>query len=374
MASWIGEREIEDLAIGAAILGSGGGGDPYLGKLMAQKAIKKYGKVKLLSPHELPDDALIIPSGMMGAPSVGVEKVPVGNEVYMSFKGLEEYLGKKAYAIMPLESGGMNSTIPFAVAAQAAIPIVDADGMGRAFPEIQMITFHVYGLKGSPMVMHSFQGDYCLIKTTDNYRLERISRAVAVQMGGDAYVAAYSMTGKDVKEMAVPNTISFGIRLGQAVSEALERKENPLDALINVTGQSSYGRAIVLFKGKIIDVEKQIGSGFIRGHVSVEGFEEYKGKLLNVYFQNENKIAIVDGQVVASVPDLITLLEKETANPITTEALKYGYRIVALGIPTPELMRTEEALKVWGPRCFGYDINYVPLEELHREYYLRHMF
>lgn len=374
MAYWIGEQEIEDLSIGAAILGTGGGGNPYLGKLMAQKAVRNYGKVRLLSPHEVPDNAFVIPSGMWGAPTVILERIPVGDEAYKSFKCLEEASGREAFATMPLECGGINSTVPFLVAAQAGLPVVDADGMGRAFPEAQMVTFHVYGLNCSPMVMHSVRGDYCFIKTTDNCRLEMISRAVTVKMGGDAHVAAYSLTGRDIKEMAIPNTVSFAIRLGQAVRAALNKKENPVEAIVNVTGQSSYGRAIVLFKGMIVDVEKQMSSGFVRGQVTLEGMEEHRGSLMTVQFQNENLIAAVDGQVVASVPDLITLLDKETARPITTEALKYGYRIIALGIPTPELMRTEEALKVWSPRCFGYDMDYIPLEELHRNYYLKHIY
>ena len=39
------EESIEKIAIGAAVLGTGGGGDPYVGKLLAKQAIKKYGPV-----------------------------------------------------------------------------------------------------------------------------------------------------------------------------------------------------------------------------------------------------------------------------------------------------------------------------------------
>ena len=54
---------------------------------------------------------------------------------------------------MPIEIGGINSTIPLVVGALLNIPVVDADGMGRAFPELQMETFGVYGVSGTPMVI-----------------------------------------------------------------------------------------------------------------------------------------------------------------------------------------------------------------------------
>ena len=47
----IGIPEIEDIALGAALLGAGGGGDPYVGKLVAIGAVQEYGPVTLLDPE-----------------------------------------------------------------------------------------------------------------------------------------------------------------------------------------------------------------------------------------------------------------------------------------------------------------------------------
>ena len=69
-------QDVEDLAMGAAVLGTGGGGDPYIGMLMAVHAIEEFGPVELLSLDEIGDDDLIVPSAVMGAPTVGVEKLP----------------------------------------------------------------------------------------------------------------------------------------------------------------------------------------------------------------------------------------------------------------------------------------------------------
>ena len=77
----IGIHEIEDIALGAALLGAGGGGDPYVGKLVAIGAIQECGPVTLLDPEEVPDDALVVPIAMMGAPTVLVEKPLAGMSI-----------------------------------------------------------------------------------------------------------------------------------------------------------------------------------------------------------------------------------------------------------------------------------------------------
>jgi hypothetical protein len=140
--SWeLGVEHLRDLARGAAILGTGGGGDPLIGRLLVEQAIREHGPVTVLDPDELDDDAFVIPTAQMGAPTVIVEKIPRGSEPVGALRALERHLGRTADATMPIECGGINSMIPLLVAARTGLPVVDADGMGRAFPELQMETF-----------------------------------------------------------------------------------------------------------------------------------------------------------------------------------------------------------------------------------------
>ena len=81
--------DLNDLAVGATVLGTGGGGDPYIGRLMAAEAIRQYGPVMLIDPEELDPDALVLPVGMMGAPTVMVEKLPGGVELSRATEALE---------------------------------------------------------------------------------------------------------------------------------------------------------------------------------------------------------------------------------------------------------------------------------------------
>lgn len=362
-------QDLAYLAIGAAILGTGGGGDPFIGTLMARQAIEEEGPVTLLEPAELDDDALVIPTAMMGAPTVMLEKIPEGMEVVRALRAEERRLGRKADATCPIESGGANSQIPFVAAARLRLPVVDGDGMGRAFPELQMETFHIYGVAGSPAVLADERGALVTIEARDDFQLEWLARGVTIRMGGHAMLVDYPMSGADFKRTAVPGTISMGMAIGRAVATARSIGKHPIRAVCDATRDTVYGAGIPLFEGKLVDVERRMREGFAVGRAVLQGLGASQGKQLVVEFQNENLVAIEDGRVVASVPDLITVLDSETATAITTERLRYGQRATVIGIPTPETMRSPEALRVWGPEAFGYAIPFVPLERRFADYY-----
>lgn len=353
----IGKDEIEKIAIGAAILGTGGGGDPFIGKLMALQAVEKHGPIKLLSPEELNDDDFIVPSAMMGAPTVMVEKVPSGKESIQAFQILGNYFEKEITATMPIEAGGVNSLIPFALAATLGIPVVDADGMGRAFPELQMVTFYLDGINASPMVLADEKGNTTLVKAIDGMWTEKIARPITMVSGGSIMNAIYPMTGRQVKDSAIHHSLTLEEKLGDIILNS----KHPIEDL------KQELHAIELFNGKLIDVSRHTDGGFVRGKVVFEGINDYAGSRSELEFQNENLICLVDGQPKCITPDLISVLDAETGMPITTEGLKFGMRCIVIGMPADNKWRTEAGIKAVGPRYFGYDMDFVPLEELNKE-------
>lgn len=83
--------------------------------------------------------------------------------------------------------------------------------------------------------------------------------------------------------------------------------------------------------------------------------------MASIDLQNEFLICRVDGEVVAIVPDLITLVDSERGEPITTEVVRYGLRVAVVGIPAPVQLTTEQAMQYVGPHAFGYDLPFTPL-------------
>ena len=79
-------------------------------------------------------------------------------------------------------------------------------------------------------------------------------------------------------------------------------------------------------------------------------------------FQNENIAALQDGVFVATVPDLICILDSETAEPVTNETLRYGQRVKVVAMSVPPIMRTPAALAAFGPAAFGLATPYQPFD------------
>lgn len=353
------KQAIENIALGAALLGAGGGGDPQIGKLITLGAMETSKRgITLLDPQEIPDDALIVPIAMMGAPTVTLEKAINGREFQVLFDEIKALHGKEIYAFMPIEAGGLNSLFPMAAAAKLGIPVVDADGMGRAFPELQMVTFTIGGVNSSPMIATDEKGNVTILKTITNKWSEELARSVTMASGGMISVSLYAMDGATLKKYGVKNIVTRSENLGKAIatvkdSATLTPEENFL----------KFSEGYKLFKGKIVDVLRETNGAFNLGKVMLEGIGEFKGETGTVEFQNENTLATVNGQVVASVPDLICLVDTETFLPVPTDAVKYGKRVLVVGLKCFDLWRTPAGLDLVGPHYFGYDFDYVPLEE-----------
>lgn len=351
-------QAIEDIAVGAALLGTGGGGDPYVGKLMALQAVEEYGPVKLIDVEDVPEDALVVPTAMMGAPTVLVEKIPSGKEILNSLHMLTEHLGKEVFATLPIEAGGVNSMIPIAVAAIMGLPMVDADGMGRAFPELQMVTFHLHDIRATPMVVSDEKGNALLIDTINNNWTERLARAATVQMGGSVMDAIYPMTGAELRVGSIPGIVTFSEEIGRTLREAKHSGQDPIAAV------TAAANATEIFRGKVADIERRTDGGFVRGTATIAGLDDNAGETMTLNFQNENLLARTEERVLAITPDLIVCLDAETGYPITTEGLRYGARVIVIGMPCHPQWRSRKGIETVGPRYFGYDLDYVPIEEL----------
>jgi DUF917 family protein len=273
---------------------------------------------------------------------------------------MENYLGRKIDAVMPIEAGGLNGIIPFSIAAQKRIPIVDADGMGRAFPRLEMTTFTLHDIPASPITQADEKGNRNVYHTIDNVWGETLLGATTIQMGGSCAVGCYPMSGLQVKKAAVHGIVSYAQLLGESILNAKEKNKNPLDALIE------NASAIQLFTGKISDISIKIDGRWNKGVCEIIGLDENQNSKMELDFQNEFLLAKKDGQPVAITPDLIVLVDAENAQPITAETIQYGTRVVVLGMRADAQWRTLKGIALGGPEKFGYKESYTPIEELNK--------
>ena len=353
----VGERELEEIAIGAAILGTGGGGDPYVGALLAREAIRKYGPVEIVPPNELKDDDFVVPIAIVGAPTILLEKPPRGEEFARCFLAHERFVGRKATHTVSAEIGGMNSVTPLILAAQLRIPVVDADAIGRAYPEIHLTIPSLMGVSSTPSAICDEKGNTVFVETINDYWTEQFDRATAVVMGSVCAASLYAMSGAEVKRTMVHGTLTLAWKVGHAVLETKAAHGDVIEAIKREIGGHH------LFQGRVVDFDRRVTSGWVKATAKLDGLGPDKGVSGLINTQNEHLVVRRDGEVICSVPDLIVVLDTETGMPITTEMLRYGDRITVIGSPPDPRWRTPAGIERGGPRHFGYDFDYIPVEE-----------
>jgi DUF917 family protein len=341
------------VARGCAVLGAGGGGDTDIPLLMALRAVEEHGPVTLIRLGELPDAGLVMPCGSIGSPAVATERLWSGDEGFVLRDAVEAMRGHRVCALMCFEVGGANGLLPVTWAARLGLPLADADGRGRAFPELQQQAMHLAGIPASPVVLTDGRGNTLVLRPADDGWAEGLARGAAGTLGGVCAGALYLMTGKEARAAAIEGSISRAFQLGDASGAPGQAERR------SVVGEALGGAVLIL--GKVVDVERRVEDGVVHGSATVAGTAECEGRQLRLELQNEFLLAIEDGILRAAVPDVISVLASDTGDPVITERLAYGERVTVLALPAPDVWRSEAGLSVAGPRAFGYDVDYAEI-------------
>jgi DUF917 family protein len=352
---------IEHITYGASVLGSGGGGDPYIGKILAQQAIKQHGQIKLINIEELQPDALLLSTGMIGAPTVMMEKIPNGNESIFACRQIEKYLNNSVTAIYPIEAGGINSLLPLTTACSLGLPVVDMDGMGRAFPEFHMTTFYLDNINSSPFVVVDEKLNTVIINAVDSRESEILSRTVTAKMGGAAIFSGYPISTAQAQKSGISGTITFMKSVGEKMQQAISNKDNLVDTLVSLLD------GYILFRGKLNRLNQRSENGFTHGYANFVSLDNKKVNF-NILFQNEYLLVKENDIPLCMTPDLIVIIDEDTGIPILTERLCYGINVAAIGVPANKKWRSPRGIEICGPRYFNYPMNYIPVETLIEKY------
>ena len=345
--------ELELLATGAWILGAGGGGNPYHALLNLRELYRQGRRCRLIDPATLRDDDLVAVVSTMGAPLVGEERLVDPEVALKSVRAMERFLGRRFDAVMSLEIGGANSFQPLMVAALADLPVVDADTMGRAFPEAQHSSFAIGDLQPYPLSLADVRDNAVIVSHAASWKwMERISRKVCTEVGSVAATCKAPRSGKEVNQWGVLYTVTKAIDLGHAVHDARREHRDPVAAVVQME------KGLVLFRGKMTDVDRRTTQGFLRGTASIEGLDDDRGREFKLDFQNEFTVGWLDGTARVTVPEIICVMDSVSGDAIGTETLRYGQRVTVVALPAPAVQLTAKGLEHVGPRAFGYDLDF----------------
>ncbi|WP_312667989.1 DUF917 domain-containing protein [Tissierella praeacuta] len=364
--------EVEDFVRGCTFYGTGGGGLPSNGIDSLMSEIEKGNEVGWIDVNEIDDDTITVCPFLMGsiAPhtdevkkemegfgltdSINKEKERLGKAV----AELSKYTGKKIGAVVPIELGGANTPGPLAAGILNGIPCVDGDYTGRAIPEILQTTPYINGKVLWPVASVDEFDNICIIDKAINYRMvERIGKLIASGAYGLAGQAGFLMTGKEMKETIIPGTLTECYELGKMIRESREKGLNPIEEIIKKLD------GYLLAKGTVTGKDTEDKLGYYWGTHTITGKEGFKDNIYKIWFKNENHIMWENDKPIITSPDIIVVVDAKTGEPYANPVLKVGDEVCVIGLKAREIFKSEKGIGVLGPRYFGYDIDYKPIEE-----------
>lgn len=369
-------QECEDLAYGLAFLGTGGGGGtPQLAVDFLSRELEAGREIVLIDIADLPGEAWTVTVAGMGGRAAAegpskeeLAKLGLLKERYIGLDSLTaavqelvKYAGVKIEAIVPGELGCFNTPGPIIVGLRLGLPSVDGDYAGRAIPEVEQMIPEVYGLPMYPMVFVDHWGDVCILKESCSSAMaDRIGRMLCGAAFGGVGVAWYLMKAKEVQKVLAHRSLSRALEIGRARREALERGADPAQAIVESAG------GWLLFKGEVWEEEvEDRGEAYMFGYGihHLQGIEEYQGEKFDIWYKNENHISWKNGEPYVTSPDLISIVELETGEAKGNYYVSAGQRVAVIGTKAHPAHRTKRGIEVLGPRHFGFDIEYVPIED-----------
>jgi hypothetical protein len=364
------KEDVEDFVRGTTFFGTGGGGGPQKGLQLLLNDFKNGKKLGWKDISELEGELWSVCPVSVGSISpeteeikkkkeaIGFTKKTIVNPLINAVVELEKYTGKKAELIVAAELGGGNTPGPMDVAVNLNRILVDGDYTGRASPESVQSTAYLFGKNVPPVSAVDAYGDVIIIKDAINTDvLERIGKFISEATYGLAEAGRF-LELKDLKKVIIPGTLTESFEIGKAVRLARENGKDPVEAITEKT------HGYLLFEGKVSDKKWEDQEGYTVGTFTFTGENKFSQKEFKIWFKNENHISWLNGEVYVTSPDVIEVVRRKDGEPTTNTDLNVGEKVAIIGTKGRDVYRTEEGLNVFGPRHFGFDYKYVPIEKV----------
>lgn len=340
------EADVDALARGALLLGSGGGGQTDLAALLLRRVLGG-GSIEICQQAQLPAHSCVVPVGVVGATAVFVERLPTGEEFGPVVQAVVQRTGRTPTALMSIEAGGFNALTPMLAAVQMNLPIVDADLMGRALPRLDQLSLAVRGAGITPLAIGTAEGRLMLLDGLSAGAAERVVRSALTEFGGWAAIALAPIPGRALPSVALIGSLDRAMALGRAHARWAQAG-TPREAATALGAQ-------LLANGRVIDVPRYRSEpGFGRGHALIRA---ETGALVRVEMENEYLATFIDGQPVATTPDVLCLVDAGTGAPIPCDRVRGGMEVVVLRLAAPDFWRSPSTAHAVGPAAFGLDLD-----------------
>ncbi len=377
--------DIRDTFLGGKVLACGGGGEIEWAEPFVQEIEKRNLRVRIASRSDLkPNDRVCVPGGIgAGSTPEARERLKAVRQIARpdrllptmarkAIEAFEERTETKFDKFLAVNLGPVLWGLPLYLAAIKNRACLDGDCAGRAIPEWTTTTLNVKRLSLAPSVIVSAYGDRVEINATQtNERTEQVGRAVAVECGGWCVMVSCATRGSQVRNAYVPGTIQRAWRIGKAVRQAREDGKDPLPVCLAESG------GIKLLEGRVTSYDRNERGGFMFGEILIEGSGADLGKVCRIYQKTEYNIAWVDGKVAATCPDSICVVDRDTAEGLTSFPdvdvgpyrkvrdvdFRPGRDVVVFGIPAHPIWQSKRGVELFGPKHFGFDIPYIPVDE-----------
>jgi len=319
-------EDLGTIASGAALLGSGGGGEPYWFRALAVHAFGDRSELPVHALDDLPSDMLAVATGLVGSLLSFHERSPQGGEFTRAVDRVRREYPSALTCVANYESAGANIFAALVVGAAGTLPVVDCDGMGRALSWLDQTTFDVAGVAIAPFVCTDSFGRTVLYEDIYGRDAEQFIRAAAVEMGGWCAFAGYPTTVERLRSAGIPGTIRRALELGRTVAAA--DAHVVVDALIDQHGARRVA------SGRVVDARwRRIRDGGI-GSVVIRG--SGAAAAVRVEARNEFLVVVVDGEIAACTPEIICLVRSRDGRPLLAESvLAVGTEVDVVALPAP---------------------------------------
>jgi len=365
------DQEIQDFARGCTFMGTGGGGDPRDGIAWLKAARDEGKEIAWVNHTEIQDDVWTVCPFLMGsiAPLTEetkkkMQRLGLTKDAYKSIQAesvrlLEEYMDVKVGAIVAIELGGSNTPGAVAAASRLGIPAVDGDYTGRAIPEIPQTTPYLNDLPLWPISSVDKYGNLAVIKESTGYEMaERIGKFIAAASFGLAGQAGFLFKGSDMKRVVIPGTLTKCLEIGRSIRESREAGRDPVKEIIKELD------GWLLFEGEVSKKEWEDKEGYYWGTHTITGLDDFKEAGFKIWFKNENHVSWLNGKPYVTSPDILIVVNRETGEPLANFDIAEGQHVAVIGLRAVEPFRSPKGIDILGPRHFGYEIDYTPIETL----------